>query len=51
MLTTFALPPHKDGPARKDEACVESFDCMKYFLSWDPWHVDTQNLPSDDGRR
>ena len=42
MLTTFALPPHKDGPARKDEACVESFDCAKYFLAWDPWHVSRE---------
>jgi len=44
MLSTFSLPPHKDGPARKDEACVESFDCTKYLLAWNPRFVDTAAL-------
>jgi hypothetical protein len=44
MLGTFSLPPHKDGPARKDEACVESFDCTKYLLSWNPRYVHSASI-------
>lgn len=40
MLATFSIPPHKDGPARKDEACVEWFDDFKYLEAWEPRHVD-----------
>lgn len=40
MFATFTLPPFKDGPQKKDEACVEWFDLGKYFEAWEPKHID-----------
>jgi hypothetical protein len=40
MFASFTLPPWKEGPQKKDEACVEWFDLMKYLESWEPKHID-----------
>lgn len=52
MFNTYALPPFKDGPTRKDEACVEWFDLWKYLLRWEPGYVDPNDtFITDSGRR
>jgi len=40
MFACFTLPPFKEGPQKKDEACVEWFDLMKYFEAWEPKYID-----------
>jgi len=52
MFATYTLPLFKEGTVKKDEACVEWFDTMKYLLKWEPGHVDTSaEWIIDDGRR
>lgn len=51
MFASFTLPPFKEGPQKKDEACVEWFDLMKYFEAWEPRHFDPtryQGNPEDE---
>lgn len=49
MFTSFTLPPFKEGPQKKDEACVEWFDLGKYFEAWEPAHVDAKNFTPERG--
>jgi len=51
MFATFTFPPFKEGTAKKDEACVEWFDTMKYFLKWEPAHINRERFkrrPQDE---
>jgi hypothetical protein len=48
MFATYTLPLFKEGTVRKDEACVEWFDTMKYLLKWEPRYVDTKAAFAQD---